>query len=51
MISVSEDAGTQVSITRNAAKFAIQLDSDDVYKDEHTLQIMVNAFMNKTAPW
>lgn len=25
-------------------KFAIQLDSDDVYKDEHTLQIMVNAF-------
>ncbi|MDD3038448.1 DUF4922 domain-containing protein [Bacteroides sp.] len=25
-------------------KFAIQLDSDDVYKDEHTLQIMVDAF-------
>ena len=25
-------------------KFAVQLDSDDVYKDEHTLQIMVNAF-------
>lgn len=25
-------------------KFAIQLDSDDVYKDENTLQIMVNAF-------
>lgn len=25
-------------------KFAIQLDSDDVYKDEHSLQIMVNAF-------
>lgn len=25
-------------------KFAIQLDSDDVYKDEQTLQIMVNAF-------
>lgn len=25
-------------------KFAIQLDSDDVYKDESTLKIMVNAF-------
>lgn len=25
-------------------KFAIQLDSDDVYKDENTLQTMVNAF-------
>ncbi|WP_448778800.1 DUF4922 domain-containing protein [Bacteroides congonensis] len=25
-------------------KFAVQLDSDDVYKDEHALQIMVNAF-------
>lgn len=25
-------------------KFAVQLDSDDVYKDENTLQIMVNAF-------
>lgn len=25
-------------------KFAVQLDSDDVYKDEHTLRIMVNAF-------
>jgi glycosyltransferase involved in cell wall biosynthesis len=25
-------------------KFAVQLDSDDVYKDEHTLQTMVNAF-------
>jgi len=25
-------------------KFAVQLDSDDVYKDEHTLQIMVDAF-------
>lgn len=25
-------------------KFAVQLDSDDVYKDEQTLQIMVNAF-------
>ena len=25
-------------------KFAVQLDSDDVYKDEHTLQVMVNAF-------
>lgn len=25
-------------------KFAIQLDSDDIYKDEHTLQIMVDAF-------
>lgn len=25
-------------------KFAVQLDSDDVYEDEHTLQTMVNAF-------
>lgn len=25
-------------------KFAVQLDSDDVYRDEHTLQTMVNAF-------
>jgi GT2 family glycosyltransferase len=25
-------------------KFAVQLDSDDVYKDENTLQIMVDAF-------
>ena len=25
-------------------KFAVQLDSDDVYKDENTLKIMVNAF-------
>jgi hypothetical protein len=25
-------------------KFAVQLDSDDVYKDKNTLQIMVNAF-------
>lgn len=25
-------------------KFAVQLDSDDVYKDEHTLQKMVDAF-------
>lgn len=25
-------------------KFAVQLDSDDVYKDEHTLQTMVDAF-------
>ena len=29
---------------QKCGKFAIQLDSDDVYKDEHTLQIMVNAF-------
>lgn len=25
-------------------KFAVQLDSDDVYKDENTLRVMVNAF-------
>ena len=25
-------------------KFAVQLDSDDVYKDENTLTTMVNAF-------
>lgn len=29
---------------KKCGKFAVQLDSDDVYKDEHTLQIMVNAF-------
>ncbi|MCD8079339.1 MAG: glycosyltransferase, partial [Bacteroides sp.] len=28
----------------DCGKFAVQLDSDDVYKDEHTLQTMVNAF-------
>lgn len=28
----------------DCGKFAVQLDSDDLYKDEHTLQIMVNAF-------
>ncbi len=28
----------------DCGKFAIQLDSDDVYKDENTLQTMVNAF-------
>ena len=27
-----------------AGKFIVQLDSDDMYKDEHTLQTMVNAF-------
>ncbi len=29
---------------KDCGKFAVQLDSDDVYKDENTLQIMVNAF-------
>ena len=29
---------------KKCGKFAIQLDSDDVYKDKYTLQIMVNAF-------
>lgn len=29
---------------KKCGKFAVQLDSDDVYKDEQTLQIMVNAF-------
>ena len=28
----------------NVGKFIVQLDSDDVYKDENTLQTMVNAF-------
>lgn len=28
----------------DCGKFAVQLDSDDLYKDEHTLQTMVNAF-------
>ena len=29
---------------KNAGKFIVQLDSDDMYKDEHTLQTMVDAF-------
>jgi glycosyltransferase involved in cell wall biosynthesis len=29
---------------KNAGKFIVQLDSDDMYKDENTLQTMVNAF-------
>lgn len=29
---------------KKCGRFAVQLDSDDVYKDERTLQIMVNAF-------
>ena len=29
---------------KNVGKFIVQLDSDDMYKDEHTLQTMVNAF-------
>ena len=28
----------------DCGKFAVQLDSDDVYQDEHTLQTVVNAF-------
>lgn len=28
----------------HCGKFAVQLDSDDLYKDEHTLQTIVNAF-------
>lgn len=28
----------------HCGKFAVQLDSDDLYKDEHTLQIIVDAF-------
>ncbi len=28
----------------NVGKFIVQLDSDDMYKDEHTLQTMVDAF-------
>lgn len=28
----------------SCGKFAVQLDSDDLYKDEHTLQTMVDAF-------
>ncbi len=30
--------------SKRAGKFIVQLDSDDMYKDEHTLQTMVNAF-------
>ena len=29
---------------QNVGKFIVQLDSDDLYKDEHTLQTMVDAF-------
>ena len=29
---------------QNVGKFIVQLDSDDMYKDEHTLQTMVDAF-------
>lgn len=29
---------------KKCGKFAVQLDSDDIYKDEHTLQIMIQAF-------
>lgn len=30
--------------SKHCGKFAIQLDSDDLYKDEHTLQTIVDAF-------
>ena len=30
--------------SEHCGKFAVQLDSDDVYQDENTLQIMINAF-------
>ena len=30
--------------SEHAGKFIVQLDSDDMYKDEHTLQTMVDAF-------
>jgi len=30
--------------SKRAGKFIVQLDSDDMYKDEHTLQTMVDAF-------
>ena len=29
---------------QNVGKFIVQLDSDDMYKDEHTLQTMIDAF-------
>ena len=32
-------------------KFAIQLDSDDAYSDENTLQKIVDVFINKTVQW
>ena len=30
--------------SKHCGKFAVQLDSDDLYKDEHTLQTLVDAF-------
>ena len=30
--------------SKHCGKFAVQLDSDDLYKDEHTLQTIVDAF-------
>ena len=32
-------------------KFAVQLDSDDVYRDENTLSIMSTPSMSRTALW
>ncbi|HSP88044.1 MAG TPA: glycosyltransferase family 2 protein, partial [Ignavibacteriaceae bacterium] len=34
----------------NCGKFSIQLDSDDLYKDENTLQIIINKFREEKVP-
>jgi len=31
-------------------KFSVQLDSDDMYKDEHTLQVIINKFREEKVP-
>ena len=33
--------------SKHCGKFAVQLDSDDLYKDEHTLQTIVDAFYDQ----
>ena len=34
----------------NCGKFSVQLDSDDIYKDEHTLQTIINKFYEEKVP-
>ncbi len=35
----------------NCGRFAVQLDSDDLYASENTLQTIVNKFIRRNAPW
>jgi hypothetical protein len=34
----------------NCGRFAVQLDSDDLYKDENTLQLIINTFKKEKVP-